>query len=228
MGPAVHKVLVKICGITNAADARAAVEAGAHLLGFNFYPKSQRFVARADAAKIRTQLPREVEPVGLFVNATSEEVLAMHSVVRFTMAQLHGDEPPSVVRELARALRVIRAFRTGADFAPEELDEYLEASAFLLDAAAVPRGVGQYGGTGRTADWAVARRAATRHRIILAGGLKVENVGEAIRAVRPYGVDVASGVETKPGRKDHGLLREFVAEVRRAETQMDTQEMSAP
>jgi phosphoribosylanthranilate isomerase len=221
------KILVKICGITNAADARAAVEASADLLGFNFYPKSPRFIARADAAKIRTQLPREVEPVGLFVNATPEDVLAMYRVVRFTMAQLHGDEPATVVAELARALRVIKAFRTGADFAVEQLDEYVEASAFLLDATLLPAHAGQYGGTGRLADWDVARQAATRHRIILAGGLKVENVAEAIRSVRPYGVDVASGVETKPGRKEHGLLREFIAEVRRAETQLDTQEMSA-
>jgi phosphoribosylanthranilate isomerase len=217
-------VLVKICGITNAADARAAVEAGANLLGFNFYPKSPRFIARADAAKIRTQLPREVEPVGLFVNATPDDVLAMHRVVRFTVAQLHGDEPPTVVAELARALQVIKAFRAGADFPVDRLDEYVEATAFLLDAA----GAGQFGGTGRRADWDVARRASATHRIILAGGLKVENVGEAIRAVRPHGVDVASGVETKPGRKDHGLLREFVTEVRRVEAQqMDIQQMSA-
>jgi phosphoribosylanthranilate isomerase len=221
------KILVKICGITNAPDARAAVDAGANLLGFNFYPKSPRFVARADAAKIRTQLPRQVEPVGLFVNATPEDILAMYSVVRFTMAQLHGDEPATVVAELARVLRVIKAFRAGADFAAGMLDEYGGASAFLLDAAALPASAGQYGGTGRRADWDVARQAATRHRIILAGGLKVENVAEAIRSVRPDGVDVASGVETKPGRKDHGLLREFIAEVRRAEKQMNTQEMSA-
>ncbi len=223
----VPRILVKICGITNGADARAAVEAGANLLGFNFYPKSPRFVARADAAKIRTQLPREVVPVGLFVNATPEDILAMYRAVRFTMAQLHGDEPATVVAELARALRVIKAFRAGADFAAEKLDDYGGASMFLLDAAPLPANAGQFGGTGRRADWDVARRAAPTHRIILAGGLKVENVAEAIRYVRPDGVDVASGVETKPGRKDHGLLREFIAEVRRAETRLDTQEMSA-
>jgi phosphoribosylanthranilate isomerase len=114
-------------------------------------------------------------------------------------------------------LKVIKAFRVAADFPLEKLAEYPGASAFLLDADET----GQYGGTGQPTDWLVARKAAATHRIILAGGLKVENVGEAVRFVRPYGVDVASGVESKPGRKDHGRLREFIQEVRRAEAQLD-------
>jgi phosphoribosylanthranilate isomerase len=210
-------VLVKICGITNAADARAAVEAGANSLGFNFYPKSPRFVAKADAAKIRTQLPAHVEPVGVFVNLPVGEVAALCGEMKLGAAQLHGDESAEMVAELARALKVIKAFRVGADFSLERLREYTEASAFLLDAART----GQYGGSGKTADWEVARKATAAHRIILAGGLTVENVGDAIRLVRPYGVDVASGVESKPGRKEHGKLREFIQEVRRAETQLE-------
>jgi phosphoribosylanthranilate isomerase len=210
-------VLVKICGITNFADAQAAVAAGANSLGLNFYPRSPRFIAKADAAKIRIRLPGEVESVGVFVNASVGDVAALYRDVRFSAAQLHGDEPPEVVTELSRMLKVIKAFRVAADFPIERLDEYRGASAFLLDAAEA----GQYGGTGHRTDWALARRAAATHRIILAGGLKVENVGEAIRFVRPYAVDVASGVETKPGRKDHGQLREFIQEVRRAEAQPD-------
>ncbi len=205
-------VLVKICGITNFNDAQAAVNAGANALGLNFYPRSPRFIAKADAARIRIRLPEEAESVGVFVNASAGDVAAMYRDVRFTSAQLHGDEPPEVVAELSRMLKVIKAFRVGADFPLEKLEEYRRATAFLLDAAEA----GQYGGTGHRTDWTVARKAAATHRIILAGGLKVENVGEAIRFVRPYGVDVASGVETKPGRKDHGQLREFIQEARRA------------
>ena len=210
-------VLVKICGITNFTDAQAAVDAGANALGLNFYPRSPRFIAKADAARIRIRLPEEVESVGVFVNASAADVAALYRDVRFTTAQLHGDETPEVVAELSRMLKVIKAFRVSAEFPLEKLEEYRCAAAFLLDATEA----GQYGGTGHTTDWALARKAAATHRIILAGGLKVENVGEAIRLVRPYGVDVASGVEGKPGRKDHGQLREFIQEVRRAETQSD-------
>jgi phosphoribosylanthranilate isomerase len=210
-------VLVKICGITNFADAKAAVEAGANSLGLNFYPRSPRFIAKADAAKIRIRLPGTVESVGVFVNASVADLAALYREVRFAAAQLHGDEPPHVVAELSRMIKVIKAFRVAADFPLEKLAEYSGASAFLLDADEA----GQYGGTGQPTNWLVARKAAATHRIILAGGLKVENVGEAIRFVRPYGVDVASGVESKPGRKDHGRLREFIQEVRRAEAQMD-------
>jgi len=210
-------VLVKICGITNFADAQAAIDAGANSLGLNFYPRSPRFIAKADAAKIRIRLPGNVESVGVFVNASVADVATLYSDVRFTAAQLHGDESPEVVKELSRMLKVIKAFRADANFPLEKLREYPQASAFLLDAAES----GQFGGTGLPTDWDLARQAAATHRIILAGGLKVENVAEAIKVVRPYAVDVASGVESKPGRKDHGKLREFIQEVRRAESQLD-------
>jgi phosphoribosylanthranilate isomerase len=210
-------VLVKICGITNFADAQAAVDAGANFLGLNFYPRSPRFVAKADAAKIRLRVPGEIQPVGVFVNASAADVAGLYREVRFSAAQLHGDEAPEVVRELSPLLKVIKAFRVDANFALEKLGEYPEAFAFLLDAAQT----GQFGGTGHTTDWDLARKAARTHHIILAGGLKIENVAAAIQFVRPYAVDVASGVESKPGRKDHGKLREFIQEVRRAETQVD-------
>ena len=206
-------IKVKICGITNAADALAAIDAGANLLGFNFYEKSPRYITEGEAAKIRPRLPKKVEAVGIFVNHPPAEVTALCKSLRLDAAQLHGDEPPETVQELARKLTVWKAFRVEPDFRLETLDEYPEASAFLFDAAQT----GQYGGTGRTTDWDVARRAALGHRIILAGGLNIENVAAAVRIVRPYAVDVASGVEAKPGKKDHGRMREFIQEVRRGE-----------
>jgi phosphoribosylanthranilate isomerase len=206
-------IQVKICGITNAADALAAIDAGANLLGFNFYEKSPRHITEAEAAKIRPRLPQRVEAVGIFVNAPPAHVAALCKSLKLGTVQLHGDESPETVAELARNLTVWKAFRVEPDFRLETLDEYPEASAYLFDAAHT----GQYGGTGRTTDWDVARRAALGRRIILAGGLNLENVAAAVRIVRPYAVDVASGVESKPGKKDHGRMREFIQEVRRGE-----------
>jgi len=206
-------VRVKICGITSAADAQAAIEAGANLLGFNFYAKSPRHISEDRAAEIRSKLPKKVKVVGIFVNRLAADVITLRSSVGLDAVQLHGDEPPEMVAEIAPVVPVIKAFRVEPEFPITTLDEYPRAFAFLFDAAHT----GQYGGTGRTTDWDVARRAALKHRIILAGGLKVENVAAAVRIVRPYGIDVASGVESSPGKKDHALLREFIKEVRRAE-----------
>ena len=206
-------VRVKICGITNEDDARSACEAGADLVGFNFYKGSPRYVKAAEAEKIRPQLPANVEAVGVFVNAERAEVAELWEALKLDAVQLHGDETPERVAEVAARGRVIKAFRVGPDFLVETLDEYAGASAFLLDAAET----GQYGGTGRRNDWTVARSAARTRRIILAGGLNAENVAEAIQFVRPYGVDVASGVESAPGKKDLRKLRKFIEEVRRAE-----------
>jgi phosphoribosylanthranilate isomerase len=206
-------VRVKICGITNAADALAAIDAGANLIGFNFYAKSPRHITEAEASKIRPHLPKRVKAVGIFVNAMPAEIAELRKSLKLDAAQLHGDESPETAAEIARSLSVIKAFRIESDFPLSTLDEYPEAFAYLFDAAHT----GQYGGTGHATDWDAARRAALGHRIILAGGLKVENVAAAVRIVRPYGVDVASGVESEPGKKDHGRLREFIQEVRRAE-----------
>ncbi len=206
-------VRVKICGITNSADAFAAIDAGANLLGFNFYEKSPRHITEAEAAKIRARLPKKIKAVGIFVNASPAEVTALRKSLKLDAVQLHGDETPDSVAQIARLMPVIKAFRVEPEFPLATLDEYREAFAFLFDAAHT----GQYGGTGRTTDWDLARRAALSRRIILAGGLKVENVAAAVRIVRPYGIDVASGVESEPGKKDPGLLHEFIQEVRRAE-----------
>jgi phosphoribosylanthranilate isomerase len=206
-------VRVKICGITNAADALAAIDAGAHLLGFNFYSKSPRFITKTEAAKIRPQLPRKVKAVGIFVNESPAEVTALCKSLKLDAAQLHGDESAEVMAEIARSIPVIKAFRIETNFPLATLNEYPSAFAYLFDAA----DTGQYGGTGHTTDWDVARSATQGRRIILAGGLKVENVAAAVRIVRPYAVDVASGVESKPGKKDHARMREFIQEVRRGE-----------
>jgi phosphoribosylanthranilate isomerase len=210
-------VRVKICGITSEEDARAACEAGADSLGFNFYKASPRHVDAAEVAKFRARLPANAEVVGVFVNARPIDVANLCASLGFDAVQLHGDETPQRVAELAATIPVIKAFRVGPDFLLEALDEYSRASAFLLDAAEA----GQYGGTGRTNDWALARSAARTRRIILAGGLNAENVAAAIHLVRPYGVDVASGVESKPGKKDQARLREFIQEVRRAERSLE-------
>ena len=202
-------IRVKICGITNAADALAAIDAGANLLGFNFYAKSPRHITEAEAAKIRTRLPKKVEAVGIFVNAPLADVTALYKSLKLDAAQLHGDEPPETVAELARKHTVWKAFRVEPEFRLETLDEYSDASAFLFDAAHT----GQYGGTGRTTDWDVARRAALGHRIILAGGLNIENVAAAVRIVRPYAVDVSSGVEASKAIKDAVKITRFIQEV---------------
>src|SRR5260370_36870799 len=156
-------IRVKICGITNAADALAAIEAGANLLGFNFYEKSPRYIGEIEAAKIRPQLPKKVEAVGIFVNASAADVTALCKLLKFNAAQLHGDETPETVAEVSRDVPVWKTLRVEPDFRLKTLDEYPEAFAFLFDAAHT----GQYGGTGRTTDWDAAPRAALGHRITL-------------------------------------------------------------
>jgi phosphoribosylanthranilate isomerase len=202
---------VKICGITNQRDARVASELGAAALGFNFYEKSPRATTPADAWEIRQTLPRDVQAVGVFVDWKPTAVVALAKALELSAVQLHGDESPRDAGYCARKVSVIKAFRVGGDFSLAELGKFPSASQFLLDAARA----GQYGGTGHMTNWDLARKAAARRPIILAGGLTPENVAEAILEVRPYAVDVASGVESRPGKKDHGKMREFFREVER-------------
>lgn len=209
-------VRVKICGITNNPDADLASELGAQALGFNFYEKSPRVIAPADAWKIRQTLPKDVQAVGVFVDWNPAAVLALAAALELSAVQLHGDEAPSDAASCARKFAVIKAFRVGNGFSMAEFDKFQSASWFLLDASRA----GQYGGTGHTTNWDLARKAALKRPIILAGGLRPENVAEAILAVRPYAVDVASGVESKSGKKDHGKMREFFGEVERANQEL--------
>jgi phosphoribosylanthranilate isomerase len=205
-------VRVKICGVTNPADARLAAELGAHAIGLNFYTQSPRCISPNDAAKIVRILPPFVTSVGVFVNWAADPVIALSKALHLSSAQLHGDETPQTCATIAQQFPVIKVIRLGKGSALPKFANYRAATAFLLDAASS----GEFGGTGKTTDWSLARRAAAKHRIILAGGLTPENVAEAIRTVQPYAVDVASGVESRPGKKDPGKLRAFFAEVARA------------
>jgi len=212
---------VKICGITSVADALAACEAGADMIGLNFYPASPRFISVEKAVEIRAKLPAGVQAFGVFVNAASQHIQEVVKTVRLDAVQLHGDEHRGMVSEIAAVAPVFKALRVGADFSAATLENYPDAAGFLFDAADVRPG--QYGGTGRLSDWGVAQQAARSYKIILAGGLNAENVAAAISQVRPHGVDVASGVESAPGIKDLEQMLEFIREVRRAD-----QELSAP
>jgi phosphoribosylanthranilate isomerase len=192
------KVRVKICGITNWTDAQRAVEAGASLLGFNFYAKSPRYIAPAKARRIVQRLPKHVSAVGVFVNETERKMLAIARSVGLDRLQLHGEEPPAAVMRLTRSLPVIKAVRASDSFRPRDLAKFSHASAILLDGFDRRR----RGGTGKTFDWRLARRAKHYARIFLAGGLTPQNVGAAIRTGQPYAVDVCSGVEARLGKKD--------------------------
>lgn len=205
--------LVKICGVTNLEDAIHCVEAGAGLLGFNFYPKSPRYVAPGAARDIIARLPASVTSVGVFVNEESpgrvEELAALANVAA---VQLHGDEPAPYCRAL-RSRPVIKALRVAPDFAAESAAG-CGAGSVLLDAYSGDL----YGGTGEVFDWSAARRVrALVPRLFLAGGLGPDNVAEAVRAVAPYAVDACSLLERAPGLKDAGRVRAFVAAVRRAD-----------
>lgn len=197
-------VKVKICGITNPKDARSAARFGADALGFNFVPASKRFVPRERARAIIASLPPFVTPVGVFANEKAETVLEICEFCGIQTVQLHGEEPPSYLSRLTR-LRRIKAIRMSAESDLRQLARYT-CEAFLLDTF-VPD---LLGGTGKAFNWEWAREASQHGPIILAGGLTSENVGEAVRIAQPYAVDVASGVESEPGKKDRRLMAEFI------------------
>jgi len=199
---------VKICGITSEADALAAVEAGADALGFMFYEASARFIAAREAAAILGALPPFVVRVGVFVNATEERVREVAEECGLDALQFHGDETPEFCARFAG--RVIKAFRVRDEESLKGLSAY-PVGAWLLDSY-VPD---QRGGTGALFNWDLALEAKTAGRpVILAGGLTPENVAEAVRRVQPYAVDVSSGVESSPGRKDPAKMRAFIQAVR--------------
>jgi len=204
---------VKICGITTWADARLCVDLGASALGFNFYPPSPRATTPADAWSIIRRLPPFVEAVGVFVDWPPLVVDALARAVRLGAVQLHGAESPREVAELSRKHRVIKAVQVKLGFRVASLAAYRAADGLLLDGFA--RGL--RGGTGCTLDWKLARLARRYGRITLAGGLTPENVAEAIRVALPYAVDVASGVEARPGRKDPAKLRALFAAIESAQ-----------
>jgi phosphoribosylanthranilate isomerase len=202
---------IKICGITNIQDAEAAVGLGADALGFNFFKRSPRYVEPARAKAIIEALPPIVSLIGVFVDEFSpERVMRMaHAVVMGTV-QLHGVETPDYVKHLSE-LRVIKAFRVDPQFDMSQLSKYT-VNAFLLDACEE----GMQGGTGKTFNWQQAIEAKKHGRIILAGGLTPENIYEAVRTVEPYAIDVCSGVESEPGKKDEKKLETLFREIRKA------------
>jgi phosphoribosylanthranilate isomerase len=185
------------------------VDLGADALGFNFFPHSPRVVTPAGAWAILRRLPPMVTSVGVFVNWPADVVAELAGALRLDAVQLHGHERPEEVRKLAGRFRVIKAFSVRPGFRLATLGQYRAASAVLLDG--FRRGL--FGGTGRMADWRMARKASRYGRVILAGGIHPGNVAQAIAEARPYAVDVASGVEARPGKKDPQALRALMREV---------------
>jgi phosphoribosylanthranilate isomerase len=207
------KVKVKICGITNWTDARRAVEAGAEFLGFNFYRPSPRYIRPAVARQIIRRLPERIVVVGVFVNEPEETMLAIARRVGLDYLQLHGEESPKLVARVKRKFPVIKAIRVRDSFRPAQLAFFGRASALLLDGFDSSR----HGGTGKTFNWNLARRSTGARRVFIAGGLTPENVAEAIHIARPYAVDVCSGVEARPGRKDPARIIALMWAVKAAE-----------
>ena len=214
-------IKIKICGITNLEDARAAIEAGADMLGFNFYPASPRFIAPKDARALIDALRSErkfsnqqVTMVGVFVNeASPESLVRVAEEAGVDAVQLHGDDSVEFCKAVKKLLPdriLIKVLRVGADFEPTEATRY-EVDAIMLDAFHSEL----RGGTGRLVDWEIARRTVEASpRLFLAGGLAPENVAQAIAAVRPYGVDACSSLESSRGKKNAVRMKEFVRAAR--------------
>jgi len=219
---------VKICGIKTLNDARSAIDAGADYLGFNFYPKSVRFIEISACVEITSVLKREhpqVKLVGVFVNSPVEEIKDILQTCRLDLAQLHGDETPDMLASFnGKAFKAIRL--SSSESAETSVSSFLQSvdpSTHLFSSVEYPLVLidaavkGVYGGSGVTADWIAAAELAKKYPLLLAGGLTPENVADAVRQVRPWGVDVASGVESAPGEKDAGKMAQFVKEVKRVE-----------
>lgn len=198
---------VKVCGVTSVVDALMCVEEGVDAIGLNFWPGSPRCVGEPIARQIVEQVGERVETVGLFVDADVNEMHRVRRAVGFSWLQLHGQETPETFA--ACAPNVYKALRVSG---PETLHQaaLYPSELVLLDAFVA----GKVGGTGKTFDWALTADLAKRRHIILAGGLHAENVAAAIQAVHPFAVDVASGVESAPGKKERARVREFIAAVR--------------
>jgi phosphoribosylanthranilate isomerase len=205
-------IQIKICGVTNDKDARACSELGASMIGFNFYPKSSRYIEPKLARRIIEAMWPGVCAVGVFVDASTDEIRNIADTTGVRSVQLHGSASPETCRVLAREFRVIRAFSMDPQFRPEEVS--LFANCDVLVDAHHPN---LRGGTGLTCDWLSARATRSFSRfLILSGGLTEENVGQAIATVAPHAVDVCSGVERAPGVKNHKALEDFITAVRAA------------
>jgi len=193
-------VKVKICGITNYEDAMAAIDLGADLLGFNFYPKSPRFLTKEQAAEIISRLPAFIDTAGVFVNATIDEIHDTNDVCSLDWVQLHGDEDPEYCRSLlSHNIKTMKAIRVKDQTDIESADQFF-TDAILLDAFNPDK----YGGTGLTFDWNIIGHITKR--VFLAGGVNPDNAAKAVE-LGVYGIDVCSGVEAEPGKKDHKKMK---------------------
>jgi phosphoribosylanthranilate isomerase len=210
MGTAGVRARVKICGITRPQDARDAAQAGADAIGLVFYPPSPRYLSTERAAEIRDALPPFVQTVALFVNADAAQVAQVIGRVHPGMLQFHGDEPPDFCAQFGLPYVKACRVRPGVD-ALAYLAPYARAAAWLLDSF-----VPEYGGVGERFDWSLVPAERSRP-VILSGGLDRDNVAGAVRSVRPWGVDVSSGVESTKGIKDAAKMAAFIAEVRNAD-----------
>jgi phosphoribosylanthranilate isomerase len=199
-------VKVKICGITNWADAKKSCEAGANFLGFNFYRESPRYISPAAARRIIKRLPGHVKAVGVFVNETEENILKTARIAGLHQIQMHGDESPEMVARVRRDFPVIRAIRVRNHLGSAQFSKFAKADALLFDGFDGKR----RGGTGKTFDWRRIHGVSAKKPVFLAGGLTPENVSEAILVAEPYAVDVCSGVESRPGKKDPRRIDAFM------------------
>jgi phosphoribosylanthranilate isomerase len=202
---------IKICGVTSIEDALAAVELGADALGLNFAPGSPRCLASEQARLIREEIPLTVEVVGVFVDATQDDIRAHAEYIGFDTVQLHGSETPEFLDQVSQIVPAYKAVRVGGPEDVELADRY-GGDRILVDAKVA----GAMGGTGQTFDWSLIEGLNERRKLILAGGLKPENVASSVKIVFPYGIDTASGVESAPGKKDADRMRAFIRGARDA------------
>ena len=201
--------IIKICGLTSLEQALSCVELGADWLGLNCWSGSSRYISAEKALKIVDGLPESVSTVGVFVNESTDTLESIMRETGMDLAQLHGDETPESCKKIT--VPWFKAFRVSPDFQPQWIQNY-DGETFLLDAYSKKH----YGGSGQKIDWELASTVSAMGKLILAGGLAPENVADAVNKVRPWGVDVCSGVESEPGIKDLLKVKEFVNNIRNA------------
>lgn len=221
-----QRTRVKICGLTRDEDVGAAVQAGADALGFVFYPASPRFVTAARAGALMAVMPPFVTPVALFVNATREEVLEVARLAPFALLQFHGDETPAECAAIAGAVGrpFMRVFRMKPDTSAADLLEYehqYRAASPLFSSLLLDTYVDAYGGAGKVFDWSLIPKELAP-RVVLSGGLSVSNATDAVARVRPFAVDISSGVEQQKGIKDARKIAAFIDAVRAADATIES------
>jgi phosphoribosylanthranilate isomerase len=203
----ISDIKIKICGITNMKDARAASDSGADALGFIFYKDSKRYVAPETAKDIISGLPPFIAKVGVFVNSDLDEILAIKDKTGINVAQLHGDETPEFCMSVP--FKVIKVIRIHDKSDIDQLAQYSDQDILFDTYSNI-----EYGGTGESFNWEILKDLSLSKHIILSGGLNPDNVLDAVKVVRPYAVDVSSGVESEPGKKDHKKIKKFIEAIK--------------